>query len=150
MLSTILLMLEGTLVGNEVCVALVHTTLYKLPDECHVRVAKPLAGLFGRLMPFWYIAVFALSITECYLLRATGPEVGHLLDVSTGLVGLSIVFTLIGPAPINNRIARLNLVDPAANWIELRKRWDRLHLVRIVILLIALFLLAFGDVIGAR
>ena len=150
MLSTILLMLEGTLVGNEVCVALIHSTLYKLPDECHLRVAKPLAGLFGRVMPFWYIVVFALSIAECYLLRGAGPYIGHLLLASTGLFGLSIVFTLIGPVPINNRIARLNPTDPPANWLELRKRWDRLHLVRVTVLLVALFLLAFGEVMVPR
>jgi len=150
MLSAILLMLEGTLVGNEICIALIHPTLYRLSKECHLRVAKPLAGLFGRVMPFWYFVVFTLSIAECYLLRAAGPYIGRLLDASTGLFGLSIIFTLVGLVPINNRIACLDPSNPPANWLELRKRWDRLHLVRIIILLIALLLLALGEVICPR
>ena len=111
MLSAILLMLEGMLVGNEICVALLHPTLYKLPDECHMRAARPIAGLFGRVMPFWYFVVFALSVAECYLSRHAGPSIRHLLEASTGLFGLSILFTVLGPAPINSRIARLDL-----NW----------------------------------
>jgi hypothetical protein len=150
MLSAILLMFEGTLVGNEICVALVDSTLYKLPDECHLRVAKPIAGLFGRVMPFWYFVVFTLSLAECYLSRAAGPHIRYLLDASTGLFGLSIPFTLLGLVPINNQIARLDHTNPPENWLELRKRWDRLHVIRVAILLIALFLLALGEMIGPR
>ena len=83
-------------------------------------------------------------------LRAAGPYIGRLLDASTGLFGLSIIFTLVGLVPINNRIACLDPSNPPANWLELRKRWDRLHLVRIIILLIALLLLALGEVICPR
>jgi hypothetical protein len=150
MLSSILLILEGTLVGNEICVALVHLTLYKLPDECHLRAATPLAGLFGRVMPVWYVVVFALSIAECYLARDAGPSIRYLLDASTGLFGLSIIFTVLGPAPINSRLARLDPNHPPENWLELRKRWDRLHVIRVAILLIALSLLALGEVIESR
>ena len=85
MLSTILLILDGTLVGNEICVSLVNSTLYKLPDECQLRAAKPIDGLFGGIMPFWYFVVFTLSIAERYLARAAGPPIPHLLDASTGL-----------------------------------------------------------------
>jgi hypothetical protein len=150
MLSAILLLLEGTLVGNEICIALLHPALYKLPDDCHLRVAQPIAGLFGRVMPFWYFVVFALSIIECYLLRSAGPHVGHLLDASTGLFGLSIIFTLTALVPINNRIAGLDPANPPLNWLELRKRWDRLHRIRVMILLLALFLLALGEVLRSR
>jgi hypothetical protein len=49
MLSTALLLLMRTLVGNEIRIALVHPLLYKLPDECHLRTAKSIAGFSGRV-----------------------------------------------------------------------------------------------------
>lgn len=55
--------------GEWICIALLNQTLYKLPGECHLRVARPAAALFGRVMPFWYFVVFALSVAECYLAR---------------------------------------------------------------------------------
>jgi hypothetical protein len=151
MLSIVLLMLTGTLVGNEICIALfVHPTLYQLPDECHLRAVKPIASLLGRVMPFWYFAVFALGLAECYFSRGTGATVRYLLYAFTGLVGLSVVFSLLGPVPINNRISKLDPVHPPENWRELRQRWDRLNLIRVAVLLIALFLLVSGEVMGRR
>jgi Domain of unknown function (DUF1772) len=101
-------------------------------------------------MPFWYFVVFTLSIVECYLLRTAEPNIDHVLDASTGLFGLSIIFTLAALVPINNRIACLRPANPLANWLALRKRWDRLHRVRVMILFIALFLLASGEMIRSR
>ncbi|HEY1922298.1 MAG TPA: DUF1772 domain-containing protein [Tepidisphaeraceae bacterium] len=142
MLSAILLILESLLVGNELCIAVfICPTLYKLPDQCHLRAAKAIAGLLGRAMPIWYIATFALSVGECYVSRHAGPAITNLLLASTGMFLLSIIFTLIGPVPINNQIARLDPENPPMNWLALRKRWDILHAIRTFILFIALFLL---------
>jgi hypothetical protein len=149
MLSIVLLMLAGTLVGSEICIALfVHPTLYKLPDECHLRAVKPIASLLGRVMPFWYLTVVALGIAECYFSRGAGPTIRHMLYAFTGLVGLSVVFSLLGPVPINNQISSLDPTHPPVNWRDLRKRWDRLNLIRVAMLVIALCLLVSGEVIG--
>jgi hypothetical protein len=101
-------------------------------------------------MPFWYFAVFALGIAECYFSRGTGATIRQLLYAFTGLVGLSVVFSLLGPVPINNRISNLAPSHPPENWRELRQSWDRLNLIRVGMLLIALFLLASGEAIGYR
>jgi hypothetical protein len=151
MLSIVLLMLAGTLVGSEICIAIfIHPTLYNLPDECHLRAVKPIASVLGRVMPFWYFAVFALGLAECYFSRRSGTVIHHLMYAFTGLVGLSVVFSLLGPVPINTRISSLDPSHPPGNWRELRQRWDRLNQIRVAMLLVALFLLASGEVIGHR
>ncbi len=151
MLETILLVAAGTLVGNEICIAaFVHPIFYKLPDECHLRVAQPVAKLLGAIMPFWYIAVVALTAAECYLSRDGDPVALHLLEASEGIFVASIIFTLLGPVPINNQIARIVPEQPPENWLELRKRWDKLHAIRVVIILVALVLLTVGIIIRSH
>jgi hypothetical protein len=148
MLEIILLVAAGTLVGNEICIAaFVHPIFYKLPKECHVRVAQPVARLLGAVMPFWYIAVVALTGAECYLSREGNPRALHLLEAAEVIFLVSIAFTLLGPVPINNQIARFVPEQPPANWLALRKRWDRLHAIRVAIILVALILLTAGTVI---
>jgi uncharacterized membrane protein len=43
--------------------------------------------------------------------------------------------------PINNRIASLNTAAPAPGWERDHRRWDALHRIRILLLLIALLVL---------
>ena len=151
MLETILLVAAGTLVGHEICIAaFVHPIFYKLPDECHLRAAQPVAKLLGTVMPFWYITVLALTAAECYFSRNGDPTTLHLLESAAGLFVVSIVFTLLGPVPINNQIARLDPEHPPQNWLALRKGWDRLHAIRVAIILIALILLTAGIVVRSR
>jgi hypothetical protein len=151
MLEIILLVAAGTLVGNEICIAaFVHPIFYKLPEECHLRAAQPLAKLLGAVMPFWYLAVVALTAAECYLARDGNPQALHLLEAAAVIFAVSIAFTLLGPVPTNNRIARIVPEQPPQNWLALRKRWDRLHAIRVAILLVALLLLTAGMTIRPR
>jgi hypothetical protein len=151
MLETILLVAAGTLVGNEICIAaFIHPIFYKLPDECHLRAAQPVAKLLGTVMPFWYIAVVALTAAECYFSRDGNPVALHLLEAADGIFVASIIFTLLGPVPTNNQIARIVPEQPPQNWLELRKRWDKLHAIRVVTILIALVLLTAGIVIRSH
>jgi ABC-type uncharacterized transport system permease subunit len=56
------------------------------------------------------------------------------------LVVGAIVFTLNGLLPINNRIAGWDLNRLPDNWESEIWRWDVLHFIRVVMLMIALFL----------
>ena len=50
------------------------------------------------------------------------------------------------PVPINNQIARWQPDSVPANWRDLRRRWDLLHAIRVVFLVIALILLVASCV----
>ena len=91
-----------------------------------------------------------LTAAECHLSRNGNPVALHLLESALGIFVGSIVFTLLGPVPINNEIARIVPEQPPQNWLALRKRWDQLHAIRVAIILFALILLTAGIVIRPR
>ena len=50
---------------------------------------------------------------------------------------LAIISALV---PINNRIASLNTAAPAPGWERDHRKWDALHRVRILLLMLALLI----------
>ena len=52
-----------------------------------------------------------------------------------------IVFTIAMLVPINDRIASMNTGAPVPGWKQDHKKWDFLHRIRIVLLLVALLVL---------
>jgi hypothetical protein len=52
----------------------------------------------------------------------------------------AIVLSISALAPINNRIASLNTAAPAPGWERDHRRWDNLHRVRILLLMLALLI----------
>lgn len=61
---------------------------------------------------------------------------------------LAIVFTVIYPVPINNRVKAWTLEDLPMNWRQQRRQWDRLHWIRMAMLLFALTSLLYGLLIA--
>ena len=135
----------GLLVGNELAVALViHPVLYSVSDEAHVRVVKPLARRLGLFMPFWYAASLVLATLQ---LLTTGG--GALLCwAAVILLGLIIVLTILLPVPINNKIAGWNLEQLPTDWLNMRRRWDLYHRIRVVLLLGVLVLLVMSALLS--
>jgi uncharacterized membrane protein len=56
----------------------------------------------------------------------------------------AVIFSLIGPVPINNRIAGWTSATLPADWQMQERRWDSYHWVRTCGLIIAFVLLAIG------
>jgi hypothetical protein len=141
------LVVAGLMVGNELTVALfLHPTLSRMRDEVHIVAAVAFAGLFGRVMPFWYALVLALSLLETWIHWDPNTAATKWSVASTLLFLIAIVYTLIWPAPLNRRIAAWQTISPPASWQADRQRWDRMHVVRMGILLPALACLIAGVV----
>jgi uncharacterized membrane protein len=135
----------GIMTGNEFAVAaFIHPQIRRLSDSTHAQTAVPLADVLGKAMPFWYGIAFALILGAAFEHRPllTGP--GLLIAAAGFLWAVTIVFTVIMLVPINNRIARMNPEQPHPTWLRDRCRWDRLHRVRVELLVVALFLLLTG------
>lgn len=130
--------ITGLMVGNEFAVsAFVHPSFSQLDDTAHAPSAQSLARIYGRVMPFWYALVLILAVAVAINLRLARSEALWLAIVSATLWVSSIVFTLIGPVPINNQVINWDLEHLPPNWKDLRSRWDRLHAVRVAILFAA-------------
>ena len=57
-----------------------------------------------------------------------------------GLWAGAIVLSISALVPINNRIASLNTAAPAPGWERDHRKWDALHRVRILLLILALLI----------
>jgi hypothetical protein len=142
------IVVAGTMAGSELAVAVFfHPRISHLDDRSHVRAAQTLALALGAVMPFWYALTFLLSVAAIFIAHTAWTAPWWLAVGAATLFGVMIVYSILLPVPINNQIARWQPDAPPDNWRELRRRWDRLHAIRVGFLVIALILLAASFII---
>jgi Domain of unknown function (DUF1772) len=125
------------LTGSELAIGVfVHPVLSKLQHAAHAEAAKPLARLLGKVMPFWYAAALLFVVVSLFT-RAVGTWSWWACLLSAALLAVTVPFSLICLVPINNRVAAWDLNALPTDWKSDRKRWDQLHSIRIVILVLA-------------
>ena len=130
-IAIVALVLTGPLVGVELGVAAFTSPLVaKLPDEPYRMFRSGGGRLLGALMPVWYIGTLVVLIAGAVVSRNV------LAIVAVALMAMAVLLSVTVLVPINNRIgAWRSEVDVDR---ELAGRWDRLHWVRVG-LLIAMF-----------
>lgn len=133
------------MLGNEFAIAaFIHPSLDRLEDRAHARSAAVIASTLGRAMPIWYALSLAMIAGAAFEHRPLLAGPGLLLILAAGLWVATIVFTIAMLVPINNRIAALDAAKPYPGWLADRARWDRLHRVRVSLLLVCVILLLAG------
>lgn len=138
-LNALAVVITGPMVGVELAVAVFFNPLIaRLPDDAFRAARGRAARVLGAVMPFWYIG--ALLLLAVAAMRAGGGTRGWLCGGAAGLLAAAVLLTVTMLVPINNRIAKW----PAAGEVsrELAARWDRLHQVRVVVLLVLFAMLA--------
>ena len=141
------IVVAGTLTGSEFAVAVFfHPCISRLPDAAHIQAAQPLAKVLGVVMSIWYPVTFLLALAVTFVAHTTRGTAWWLALASTVLYALISVYSLLLPVPINNQVARWQPDTVPANWRDLRRRWDLLHNIRVVFLVIALILLVASCV----
>jgi hypothetical protein len=63
-------------------------------------------------------------------------------------LGLIIVLTIALPVPISNQIAGWDLDRLPEDWLNMRRRWDLYHRVRVLLLFFALILLILAALLN--
>ena len=146
-LETAAVVVAGTLTGSELAVAVFfHPRISRLEDAVHVRAAQTLAKVLGMVMPFWYALTFLLALLVTFVSHTTRSTSWWLALASTVLLALIGVYSVLLPVPINNQVASWKPASVPENWRDLRRRWDLLHAIRVVFLVIALILLVAACV----
>ena len=56
------------------------------------------------------------------------------ISVATLLWLTIIIFSLVGPVPINDRVKAWDLRNLPPDWREQRRRWDQLNAIRVVMI----------------
>ena len=135
------IVVAGLLVGVELCVAvLVHPVADRLPSAGALTFRSMAARRLGALMPPWYIATVTLAVVMSVLLRATAA--GGLSGVAAALFLATVVLSVTVLVPINNRVKAWSQGDHPPDWRRQLRRWDRWHLLRVLLCLAGLVLLA--------
>lgn len=129
----------GTLVGVEFGVAaFTNPILEQLPDAAYRQARATGSRILGTVMPFWYAAAAALLVADAVL----APS--FLSVAAVALMGVVMVLTLTTLVPINHRVAAWAGAGPdeVPTNRALAQRWDRLHWLRVTVLLAAFVLVA--------
>ena len=124
--------------------AFVHPQLSKLEDGAHIQIARWLAVVLGKAMPIWYGLALVLILGAVFEHRPISRGPGLFLALAAALWVAAILFTVTMLVPINNRIAKIDPEHPYDCWLQDRCRWDQLHQVRVVVLIMAFVLLLTG------
>ena len=126
------LILAGTLTGNELSgLVAVHPALGNLPAEEHLRAEQEVYRRYGRIMPFFMTATVASAIPVLSAVRDRGSAEFRLTLAGMLCFAAMLAVTLIGNVPINRRILELPAREESyGEFLELRRRWDRLHAAR--------------------
>ena len=139
LLNIITITSAGLMVGNELSVsALVNPALRRLESGPQAQAFSVLGRSFGRAMPAWYGLCLALLALESFL-HFHQTTLAPLL-IAAALWAGAIVLSISALVPINNRIASLNTAAPAPGWERDHRKWDALHRVRILLLILALLI----------
>jgi uncharacterized membrane protein len=131
----------GVMVGVEFSVAFViNPILNALPGDSGQLGRAHGGRMLGAVMPVWYIT--SLVLVAVWTIAGWHHH-GTGLVVTTGaLLILSVIMSIVLLVPIANRGKTWTPDDRPADWKQQMNRWDRLHYVRVAVLIAAFALLA--------
>src|SRR5215216_6022641 len=126
------LVLAGMLAGNEFGTwAAVHPSLGKLGPSERIRAEQELTRRFSGIMPIW----MGSAVVSCVLALLFSRGSAGFRSTLFGTVCFAgmLASTRIGNVPINERVLEIDPEQDQEEFAELRKRWDRLHTLRVVL-----------------
>jgi uncharacterized membrane protein len=144
-LQLIAILILGLMCGSEFNVAaFAHPLLNHQSQDVHVRLRSSFAALLGRVMPFWMVTSTILNILLLLPSVHLSPPAWRLSAIALAIQVCAVLFSLIGPVPINNRIAKWSPESLPSDWKRQEHRWDLYHWVRTGGLVVAFLLLVIS------
>ena len=144
-LHLVALLVLGLMCGSELNVALFsHPVLKRQPTETHVLVRSSLAALLGRVMPFWMAGSAVLNLLLLLPFDHLTQSAWRFAAITFAIQVLAVLFSLVAPVPINNRIAKWTPKALPEDWGAQEHRWDTYHFLRTCGLILAFALLALS------
>jgi uncharacterized membrane protein len=135
--------LTGLFAGNELAtLTALHPALRALPLPAQIAAERALTYRLRQIMPV--VMTTTLVVTAAAAAALAGDPGFGLAVVATVALAAMLAITLLGNMPLNLRTEAFPTNGDAAEWRSLRSRWERLHVVRVV-----LDLLAFACLIAA-
>ena len=148
-LQLLSILVLGLMCGSELNVAaFAHPMLNRQPLEVHVPMRSSLAILFGRVMPFWMAGSTLLNLLLLLPFEHLNESAWRFAAIAFTIQVFAVVFSLVGPVPINNGIVKWTPESLADDWQAEEHRWDQYHWLRTCGLIVAFAFLIVS--VGAR
>jgi hypothetical protein len=139
--------LAGLLTGNELgTLVAVHPAVRQLPMPSALLAEQALTRRYGTLMPA--LMTGAITANAAAAGSATGPR-RWLFAAASGTYATMLALTFLGNMPLNAATLALPTSASEAEFRSVRERWERLHLVRVALDLLALGLATAAASQGA-
>ena len=139
----------GLMCGSELNVAaFAHPTFNRQPLQAHILVRSSFAALFGKVMPFWMAGSTLLNLLLLLPFEHLNKSAWHLAAIAFAIQVFAVVFSLVAPVPINNRIAKWTPASLPSDWKAQEHRWDLYHWFRTCGLIVAFAILVLS--VGVR
>lgn len=137
----------GLMVGVEFAVAFVMPPIFNALPEDSGQLARAHGGrMLGAVMPFWYIGSLVL-VGICAFAGWNADDLDAGLLVAAGaLLIVSVAMSILLLVPINNLSKRWTPENRPADWKQQSRRWERLHYVRVAVIIAAFTLLVVALV----
>jgi uncharacterized membrane protein len=149
LLQLFAVLILGLMAGSELNVALfAHPILNRQPLDVHIPVRSSFALLLGRVMPFWMAGSTLVNLLLLLPFEHLNESSWRLAAMAFALQVGAVLFSLLGPVPINNRIAKWRTASLPQEWKELEHRWDVYHWLRTLGLIAASAMLVLS--VGVR
>ena len=139
-LEIVTVVVVGVMVGVEFSVAFVINPILNALPEDSGQLGRAHGGrMLGAVMPVWYITSLVL-VTVWAIAGWHDPGTG-LVVAAGALLILSVIMSILLLVPINNRGKTWTPENRPADWKQQANRWDRLHYVRVAVIIAAFALL---------
>jgi hypothetical protein len=131
------------MVGVEFAVAVfVNPIFLRLPAGAALQARADGGRVLGRVMPFWYVGSLLLTAGLAAATWGRSAAAAGAATAAAALLAVSVVMSVALLVPINNRSVTWTASDHPDDYREQQQRWDRLHYVRVAIIVAAFVLTA--------
>lgn len=133
----------GLMVGVEFAVAFVlNPIMLRLPFAASLAARTDGGRMLGRTMPFWYVGSLILTLGLAAV--SWGRLTATMALIAGGLLAVSVIMSVLLLVPINKRSLTWTADNHPEDWRAQYRRWDRLHHIRVAIIVAAFVLIAVG------
>lgn len=123
---------SGLLAGNELATLIgLHPALRALPLDRQIEAEQALTGQLAKIMPV-YTSATLVAVGAAALDRVGQRGFAPTLAGAAAIVTMLAV-TGLGNIPLNKATMSYPIGGDAAGWVAIRRRWERLHRIRVIL-----------------
>jgi Domain of unknown function (DUF1772) len=141
----VLIISTALLLGNEFSIGFfVHPSLARTDHRNFLPAIQVFARFFGKIMPIWMGLTLLLHLALLWFTWDWPVRHTIYLVCAATLWIIIILFSVVGPVPINNRVKAWDIAHLPKDWENQRQQWDTLNAFRIFFIALAFVALLAG------